>query len=480
MVAEVLNPETQEPICRQAALQELAKRAAYKSFASFFRMWSPKPNYLYGKHTRLMINRLDKVVKDLEKGKCTYLILNIPFRHGKSDVVSRRWPAWSLLRNPAAEIILASYNYQIASEMSNDCRACFKRAGPLWGRFISKTQDQIGAWKTIEGGAVFATGFGGTVSGRGADILDIDDYYKNREEAESKTVRNHKWESFESDLLTRLAPKHAVVITANRWHVDDMVGRIKNKNNPKHDDYDPDFPVFEEITCPAIDEDGSYLFPERLSPAWYKALKAFLGEYAWPAQGLQKPKPRTGAMLAIENVKIIRDMPEDLPWRRGWDLASTEKQVAKNNPDFTVGTKACYHDGKLFVADVKRGRMRALKRNATIIETAKNDGPSVPVIIEAIAGYTDAYTTVRDLLNPFDIVVQKETWSGAGDKVARACHIEPLFDLGEVYIQEAEWNATWLEEFGTFPGCDFDDEVDSLLVAVYKQVKRRGVMGIER
>jgi predicted phage terminase large subunit-like protein len=320
---------------------------------------------------------------------------------------------------------------------------------------------------------MYAAGIGGTITGRGADVLIIGDYLKNREEAESELMRDKVWDSFQSDLMTRLAPVHAVIIVANRWHVDDLCGRIEAKNNQKSEQYDPDFPVFSIIRFPAQKQmTGEWLFPERFSDEWYRAERAVMGEYAWAAQALQDPQPRQGNLLRIDNVKIAHELPDGLYWQWGWDIASTEKERMKPDPDYTVGTLAAFHDDTLYVADVRRGRWGAVERDRRIVQAALTSEAS-RVNIEAVGGYKDAALRIKGELSG-RAVVSAITWKAGQDKVARVAHFEPLFEAGKIVLRQADWNAPWLAEFGAFPAGKHDDQVDSLVVAARDLVMRRG------
>jgi predicted phage terminase large subunit-like protein len=423
----------------------------------------------------------------LEEGISSYVIVTIPPRHGKSDTCSRTWPVFHLGRNPTHEVILSSYNYDLASSMSYDARALMARVGPaLFGLSIERARSALSSWR-LHGypGACHAAGIGGTITGRGAHILVVDDYFKNREEAESETIRQKKWESFESDLLTRLAPAHAVVIVANRWHEDDIVGRILDRNNPNHENYNAEFPRFECINFPAWSEEYGWLFPERFDEQWYLAQRAFMGTYAWNAQGLQEPRPRTGNMLRADLVRMVKPeaVPEGLRWRRGWDLASSEKEVVKDDPDYTVGTLAAYDrkTNRIFIQEVIRGQWSALKRKRRMVEAAKRDGRSVHVKVEVVGAYLDAYNIVKNALKGRSIV-RKVT--AARDKVARASALEAIFEAGNVNVVTPPeggappWFHEWKTEFLGFPRGKHDDQVDSLLAAVLQDVNGAGRMGV--
>ena len=511
------------------ALLELAIRRTEDSLESFMLAYPPSPNYLWGVHTRVLIQELSRATVRLENGLSTYLLVCMPPRHGKSDVVSRRWPAWHLIRNPHHELILASYNFELASSMSYDVRDLLREIGALYGLFLEKDRSALTSWKLSGSrGAVHSVGIGGTITGRGAHVLAVDDYFKNREEAESEVTRQKRWESFQSDLLTRLAPSHIVAIVANRWHEDDIVGRILRKNDPSSTEYDVSFPVFRYITFPAFrepasqdspnggsgspPEDGSpdpyvapagmnlspsgvsveddpyvapewsgWLFPERFSAEWYESQRAFMGAYAWQAQGMQDPTPRSGNLLRADLVRFVdtnhEPFPKHLRFTRGWDLARTEKERTKDDPDFTCGTLAAF-DRKtdtVYVKDVVHARWSPLIRDARIQDTCIRDGRHVPVHVEAGPDSKDAFFYLRRLLGGRTVV---RAVTPHKDKVIRATRLEAIFEGSRVIAAKAPWNEFWQKECLVFPGGRHDDIVDSLVVSLEYELGRRSTMGV--
>ena len=246
-----------------AAGQARAQRCDL-SFQQFFAAFPPAPNYLFGRHTAALAGILQAATEAVERGGTFRAVISMPPRHGKSDQAARRFPPWHLLRNPDQEVILATYSADLSEYMSRDARRCFAEAAPKYGLRLSDDMNQVGAW-TIHGhrGGMYAMGLGGTITGKGAHVLVIDDYCKNREEAESEPIRAKIWDSFRSDLMTRLAPAHAVIIVATRWHEDDLAARIFTEM-----ERDANFPRFQRINFPAQAADGSFLFPERFPAAW--------------------------------------------------------------------------------------------------------------------------------------------------------------------------------------------------------------------
>ncbi len=475
MVA-LVEPE----ITKGDALREKARRSMKKNFRSFFKGTEPKEPYYYGSHTYMLLDKLQEVMDKVEAGKNAYVIINMPPRHGKSDVVSRRFPPWTLIRHPEWEFILSSYNHELASDMSLDARRCFRSASPLYGGSISRERDQITCWRTNKGGAMYAAGLGGTIVGRGANIFVIDDYLKNREDAESMVMRDKIWDSFRSDFMTRLAPVHAVIIVANRWHEDDLVGRIKRVNNPENDNYDVDFPKFEIITCPAQSEDGEWLFPERLNEAWYRSERALVGSYGWDSLFQQDPIPRRGNRMRVDMVHWEEDIDnaagENATWEWGFDLAHSDKETNKSDPDYTHGSLISVQGRKIYIKNVLEIRKSALKRDA-IIQEAVEASESNKAIIEVVGAAKDAFVTLKAMLAGICLV---HKYTVQRDLTARASFLEPIFEAGNVYVQRAPWNKRWSDWMKAFPSGAHDDAIASLVAATYKKLARKGILSLTR
>lgn len=486
------KPKVRDPLVEQfdqaRAEVEKGKRCTL-SFEKFFRTYPPSPDYLFGKHTKALIAELQVAADTVEKGGRFYGVVNMPPRHGKSDVTSRRFPAWYMARNPDHEVILVTYGANLSEDLSLDVRKCFTEVGPKFGLHLSTERNQIGAWR-IEGhrGGMIAVGIGGALTGRGGSIIIIDDYCKNRQEAESEAIRQSTWESFQSDIITRGAPAHAIIVVATQWHPDDLTGRIFAAMEKS-----PDFPRFKRTVFPALGDDGTYLFPERFNEAYYRAQRAIVGEYAWNALYQCNPQPRSGNFLRADLVTIIAEISptvttesEDgdqtivnrkLKFVRSWDLASSEKERIKDDPDYTVGTKLAYDGTNYFVVDVIRGQWTATERDNKIVAAAIADGPACTVKIETVAGYKDTYVRIKNRLRG-KFIVRNST--PQLDKVARASLIEPAFDGKCVFILQGPWNLDWISEFSSFPRGKHDDQVDSFVIGAEELTSAKRRMGLSR
>jgi predicted phage terminase large subunit-like protein len=488
-----MTDPTVEDFSVEELTEELVRRECVEHFSTFFRTYPPRPDYKYGEHTVALIERLDEAVRDFEAGISTNLIVTIPYRHGKSDVVSRRFPCWLLGRNPTVEVILACYGDKLAYDLSRNARDCMRNTSWMFDLSVARDSAAVGHWEVVRNedrdeddpgfvsplargnrGNMSACGIGGSIVGRGAHALIVDDYLRNRAEAESQLIRDRQWDSFNDDLRTRLAPVHICIVCATRWHEDDLVGRILNRQDPEHKDYDPEAPVFEEMRFPMKAPDGHWLFRQRFPNKWYTEQWSNLGTYGQNSLAQQNPQPRKGKLLRADLVTILPGEEFDRKtrganWSRGWDIASSEKQVNKPDPDYSVGTKATILDGCVFVADVVCGQWRGSKRDKVIETVAIIDGEDCVVNVESVGhGGADTVERVTNLLADKATV---RPYTPNVDKVARATPYESLFEIGNVYLREADWNREWKKEFNAFPNGKHDDRVDSLVVALNEQIK---------
>jgi predicted phage terminase large subunit-like protein len=454
-------------------LEELNREMARRHHLEFMQLAWQKPAepFLVGRHTRAICEKIDEAIERYRIGRSSFLVVAVPFRHGKSDLVSRYLPPKFLGEFPDAEVMLATYGADLANDLSRWARRIVG-SSQYRGIFpIRVAQDSaaVDRWG-VEGhaGGMTAAGLGGAMTGRGYALGIVDDYLKNRLEAESKAVRDARWESFTNDFLTRKAPVSITLVVATPWHVDDIIGRIKVRMRE-----DPAFPQFEVVRFPAS-SDGTFapdtlLFPERFDAAWYNGNRAALGTYGTASLMQCDPTQRGGNLLKIDRVKIIEtdEVPADAQFIRFWDQASTVKDVMKVDPDWTVGVKLAVRtirnaEGtevpQIIIADVRRGRWEAPERERIQVQTARMDTGAVRIAAESVAGYKDAFVRLRDILAGFAAV---EAFHPASDKLVRAAPLEPIFEAGNVLLVRGEWNQAYLDELSEFPSGGHDDQVDA-------------------
>lgn len=460
---------------RQEALLELAKRRARKNLLAYTLFtWEHPTPYIVGRHTRAICARLTKAIEDWRAGKSTYLLISVPFRHGKSELCSISLPTYFLgsCADLQPSIILSGYGAALIRQFSEGAirKVLSERYQTLFAGV--EVEGRIDDWH-IKGsvGRVTAVGLGGALTGKGGDLLVLDDYCKSRSEAVSKAYREATWDGFRNDFFTRRHDPSIVVITATPWHIDDLRGRIlREMEQNEH------FPRFEELSFPARKVgEYDYLFPERFSPEWYEAQRSVLGKQAAALMDCE-PIIEGGNRFDVQKV-IIHDTLDDFPrgarYSRAWDLASSVKQRDSDDPDRTWGIKGTVTSKRLaggvttkelWITSMVAIRAEAPARNALIRSTAQSDGMGVSQYIEAFAAYKDAYVELKQALHGISIVKPSRL---SGDKSAKLAPLEPLFEGGAVHIYRPackEWLDTWLAEFAAFPSGSHDDSCDATAV----------------
>ena len=416
------------------------------------------------------LDHLAVALERVERGECKRLMVFYPPRHGKSTLVSQVFPCWHLGKHPKAEIVQSGYSHTITLEHSRKARDIFAseanerifKARHVPGRasqeVVATERQAAHEWGTTLGGRYRAVGVGGGITGFGADIAIIDDPVKNREEAQSEVVSQRVWDWYTSTLYTRLSPGGAVILVMTRWAIDDLAGRLLDRAARGEGDQ------WDVICCPAIVDGDKALWPERWPIERLIQTRDAIGLYEWSALYMQEPTIRGGNMFRTDRIVLhdsIKDFP-DTSYVRFWDLASTKKERAKDDPDYTAGALAAVtREGGLTHFWLKNGvatQSEAPRRNAIICSTAETDGDRVRIGIESVAGYKDAFTTLDGILGKSHMVHKAEV---SGDKVVRAAPLEPIIEGGRFHMMRADWNSLWISQFMHFPNGKHDDCVDA-------------------
>lgn len=467
-----------------ALLEELKRAKAKEDLLSFMRYvwWNPF-KFDIGRHTVAICERLTRAVEDFRKGKSTYLIITVPFRHGKSDIVSRALPAYFLGRNAdmQPDVIMTGYGADLIEDFSRKAMNIVRSS-----RFQSIFPIQIGMhtakkW-AIEGsnGVVSATGLGGAITGKGGHLIIIDDYCKSREEAVSEARRRFVWDAFRNDVFTRQnSPACLFLITATPWHTDDLIGRIRRAAKEE-----PNFPNFEVLSFPARKEGPNgwdYLFPEHYSPEWYDTQRAVLGKQAAALLDCA-PSIEGGERFDVKRVIIHNTLDG---WYHGkevraWDLASSAKERDKDDPDWTWGVRGSVKkvpvghglfQHEIWIRSMVCCREEAPARDKIIVQTAAQDGPSIAQAIEGFGAYKDTYANFKSLLSGTHMVRRSAM---SGDKSAKAAPLEASFDAGLVHVYLPDCESAfqrWKEDFSTFPNGKHDDAVDATAIMFHECTK---------
>ncbi len=279
-----------------------------------------RPQFLRAPHHELIISKLEAV----ERGEISRLMIFLPPRHGKSLLGSVIFPGWCLGRHPDWHIMFASYAQELADDFGRQVRNSV--ADPLHraifpGCVLSADSTAAHRFNTLQGGGYFALGTGGPATGRGANVLIIDDPVKDSQEANSETARRSLHDWFTSVANTRLAPGGAIVLIQTRWHEDDLAGRVL-ANDVGND--------WEVLSLPAIAEhdesfrrEGEALWPERYGLAELANKRTEVGGRVWASQYQQRPAAAEGAIFKRAWWQFYR-LPFDGPFInvvQSWDTA---------------------------------------------------------------------------------------------------------------------------------------------------------------
>ena len=385
-----------------------------------------------------------------------------------SEILSRKLPAHFLGLFPDSKVILCGHTQALTEGFSKTSRNLIST--PEYRKLFPNIKVDTGSssaahWMIKDHeGECFASGLLGSLSGQGYNLGLLDDFCRNRADAESDTMREKMWDAFTNDFMTRKAPVSITIVLATPWHVDDIIGRIKKKCKE-----DPDFPHFNFLKFPAMSDKypQGVLFPERFGKQWYTQQRAVLGDYGFQSLMQLEPVKRSGNMLNTECIQrhlTTADWPKNLRWLRVWDLAHTAKERAKSDPDWTSGTLLAFNeiDGlpHLWIRNVTRMRLNAPERDEQIRHITNQDGPYVRIGVGNSSDAKDTIATMRKILKGKYTVLSVPEKK---DKVVRATPLEAIFKAGNVHVVQGEpWLDDWIAELSAFPYGPHDDQVDNL------------------
>jgi len=270
------------------------------------------PAYQIGRMHRLICDKLEAV----ERGEIKRLMIFSPPRHGKSELVSRRWPARYIGKFPKAQFISASYGEELATDFGRDVRNIvasqeYRQLYP--DTALSHDSAAKGKWHTTAGGVYISTSVGKGITGRGADVLNIDDPVKDRIDAESEIVRKNVWDWYASTAYTRLMPGAAIVLTMTRWHPDDLAGKLLEAARDGGDQWDVlNLPALAGANDPLGREPGEALWPERYSASDLAGIRANIREREFGALYQQDPQPPGASYFDLQDL-LVDGEPVEYP-----------------------------------------------------------------------------------------------------------------------------------------------------------------------
>ena len=461
-----LTPEERARLLELEKSVELdkARPIIKKDFLSFVKyVW---PEFIEGSHHKV----INKKFNDLASGKIKRLIINMPPRHTKSEFASYLLPAWMVGLDPRLKIIQATHTADLAIDFGRKTKNLVDQENykQLFDTRLMEDSQAAGKWKTEQGGEYFAAGVGGAITGRGADLLIIDDPHKEQDIKKDSKSFEKAWNWYSSGPRQRLQPGGRIVCVMTRWSTKDLTGQLLKAQGEEDSDQ------WELVELPALLPDGKPVWPEYWTKDELLKTKASIPVTNWNAQYMQQPTAEEGAILKRE---WWQDWEDRNPPRcdfiiQSYDTAFLKKESADYSAITTWGV--FHHEDKgpcIILLNAFKDRYEFPELKKVAHEEYLFWRPDM-VVVEAKASGIPLSAELRDI----GIPVVNFTPSRGNDKHARVNSVSPLFENGKIYAPLHEHFAQELiEECAAFPFGDHDDYVDSTTQAIMR-IKQGGIV----
>ena len=478
-----MNRDEAEAELEQLLTSEVQDLARSKLLA--FTLYT-MPTYEVNWHHRVLCDYLDRFAD----GEISRLMVFMPPRNGKSELVSRRLPAYLLGRNPDLQLISASYSDSLASQMNRDVQRIMEeyQYSELFPNTklgnSSKTAHGPGFLRNASTfevvgrrGRYKSAGIGTGITGMGADLAIIDDPIKDQTEADSRTYRDRAWEWYTSTLYTRLEKGGSILLTMTRWHEDDLAGRLIQLAKD-----DPGADKWEVLSLPAVCEDGhnvddirepgEALWPNKYPLEKLNSIRSSSGSRVWNALFQQRPAPSEGSMISREWIKFYNQIPDVIDeWILSVDL--TFKAIGVT--DYTVINCWCRRGANIYLVDQIRAKMDFPAQMQAIRDMAAKYPKAFAKYIEEAANGAAVISLLKNEIMgmiPYRPMTSKE---------ARLSAVSPLYESGNIYYPNPKlypWVETNIKELLTFPNDVHDDTVDTATLAI-SQLGRVGSSAVK-
>lgn len=421
------------------------------------RVW---PTFVDGRHHVRMAAAFERVAE----GKTKRLIINMPPRHTKSEFASYLLPAWFLGKFPNKKVIQTAHTAELSVGFGRKVRNLvdqdvYKDIFPGVG--LQADSKAAGRWNTNKGGEYFAIGVGGAVTGKGADLLIIDDPHSEQEAALAATnpeVYDKVYEWYTSGPRQRLQPGGAIVIVMTRWGLRDLTGQVVKNSLQRGGD------EWEVIEFPAILPSGNPLWPEFWSLDELSALKEELPNSKWQAQYQQQPTSEEGAIVKREWWKVWeKDDPPRCDFIiQSWDTA----YETTNRSDFSACTTwgvwtTDEGETNIILLDAYKARLEFYELKKKVLELHKEYEPDALIVEKKVSGIS-LYQELRRMGVP----VSEFTPSKGNDKITRLNSVSDIIQSGRVWVPNTRWAEELIDEVAAFPAGEHDDYVDATTLAL--------------
>lgn len=437
-------------------LEEKRKESAVRDdFMAFVKyVW---PDFIEGSHHKIMGEKFNKVAR----GELKRVIINMAPRHTKSEFSSYLLPSWMIGKNPKLKIIQATHTTELAVRFGRKAKHLIdsEEYQKIFHTKLREDSKAAGRWETNEGGEYFAAGVGGSITGRGADLLIIDDPH-SEQDALNVNALERTWEWYTSGPRQRLQPGGIIVVVMTRWNMKDLTGRLINAQKETKAD------KWEVIEFPAIMPSGKPVWPEYWKLEELESVKASLSIGKWNAQYQQNPTAEEGSIIKREWWKIWdKGLPPLHHVIQSYDTAFLKKETADFSAITTWGVFYPTEDSgpNLILLDVVKDRLEFPELKRVAFEQYQYWRPE-SVIVEGKASGMPLTFELRRA----GIPVINFTPSRGNDKHARVNAVAPLFESGQIWVTDDKFTEEVIEECAAFPYGDHDDLVDSMTQAVMR------------
>jgi len=437
-------------------LEEKRKESAIRNdFMSFVKyVW---PDFIEGSHHKIMAEKFNKVAR----GELKRVIINMAPRHTKSEFSSYLLPSWMIGKNPKLKIIQATHTTELAVRFGRKAKHLIdsEEYQKIYPTKLREDSKAAGRWETNEGGEYFAAGVGGSITGRGADLLIIDDPH-SEQDALNVNALDRTWEWYTSGPRQRLQPGGIIVVVMTRWNMKDLTGRLINAQKETKADQ------WEVIEFPAILPNNKPVWPEYWKLEELESVKASLSIGKWNAQYQQNPTAEEGSIIKREWWNLWeKDLPPLYHVIQSYDTAFLKKETADYSAITTWGVFYPTEDSgpNLILLDVVKDRFEFPELRRVALEQYNYWKPE-SVIIEGKASGMPLTFELRKQ----GIPVINYTPSRGNDKHARVNAVAPLFESGQIWATDDKFSEEVIEECAAFPYGDHDDLVDSMTQAVMR------------
>jgi len=407
--------------------------------------------YRTAKHHKTIAGQLERI----ERGEIDRLMLLVPPRHGKSELASIRLPAWYLGRQPHKQFLSVSATAELAADFGRSVRNTInsREYRAVFDTKLSEDSQAKGKWHTSEGGIYYSLGVGGSVLGRGGDVILIDDPFGSMKDAQSELERKNVWDWYTGTAYNRLMPGGAIVVINHRMHEDDLCGRLLAQQAAGGDKW-------EVVELPAINEAGEALWPEAYPIERLERIRRNTQARDWSSLYQQRPAPEDGDYFKADWFKPVAKLPDPKTLRV---YGGSDYAVTADGGDYTVHVVVGVDpEDRIYILDLWRKQATSDKWVEAFCDI---------VLAHKPMGWAEEQGQIRAGVGPFldKMQRQRKAWCAReqfptrGDKAVRAQSIRGRAALAGIYYQaDAPWWPDLRSEILSFPAGKHDDQVDAL------------------